>query len=340
MLRIVPEATSPNLLTFLGNSFSFLVGFALLLGDLPIVGQTHRAVFLLPPVGLFLYMALDNAEGLQARRTGTSSPLGEFCDHWLDAFNVFLIPLGIIAVSGIHPTRALPILLLAILGCWAIRWEDRERAGFVLPRLGDVEGIGAVMSFYLICSSAGLRFWETTLLGVPFIDIFALAAVLGLSSAFLGPMIRCSGKRWHLLGLAASVTPLVAYFVIAYPRVEPGAHRLIYVLIGLAGALHIGDLMRAKLIGTRYRAFDLGLVAFGVLLNATLFMGPTMRSGRVQLGLVLACVVFVSLKLLYQFFHTKSFVTRELGINLLTLTPEQKARIYSARAQPNQEAAD
>lgn len=40
-----------------------------------------RWIFLSWAVGLFLYQSLDAIDGKQARRTGTSSPLGEMFDH-------------------------------------------------------------------------------------------------------------------------------------------------------------------------------------------------------------------------------------------------------------------
>lgn len=38
-------------------------------------------------VGLFVYQSLDAIDGKQARRTGTSGPLGELFDHGCDALN-------------------------------------------------------------------------------------------------------------------------------------------------------------------------------------------------------------------------------------------------------------
>lgn len=37
--------------------------------------------------GIWLYSTFDNVDGKQARRTGTSSPLGELFDHGCDALN-------------------------------------------------------------------------------------------------------------------------------------------------------------------------------------------------------------------------------------------------------------
>jgi phosphatidylglycerophosphate synthase len=45
-------------------------------------------VYFLCAAGLFAYQTLDNIDGKQARRTKSSSPLGELFDHVSDAMGV------------------------------------------------------------------------------------------------------------------------------------------------------------------------------------------------------------------------------------------------------------
>lgn len=46
-----------------------------------------RWLFFTFAIGLFVYQSLDAIDGKQARRTGTSGPLGELFDHGCDALN-------------------------------------------------------------------------------------------------------------------------------------------------------------------------------------------------------------------------------------------------------------
>jgi phosphatidylglycerophosphate synthase len=57
-------------------------------------------MYFLTALGLFVYQSLDAIDGKQARRTGTSSPLGELFDHGCDSvstgnfmfsFNIFFM---------------------------------------------------------------------------------------------------------------------------------------------------------------------------------------------------------------------------------------------------------
>lgn len=50
-------------------------------------------------VGLFVYQSLDAIDGKQARRTGTSGPLGELFDHGCDALNTTVRPLSLSFLS-------------------------------------------------------------------------------------------------------------------------------------------------------------------------------------------------------------------------------------------------
>lgn len=47
-------------------------------------------------------------DGKQARRTGTSGPLGELFDHGLDSWAAGLIPLAMYSVCGRGPTYGIP----------------------------------------------------------------------------------------------------------------------------------------------------------------------------------------------------------------------------------------
>lgn len=57
-------------------------------------------------IGLFVYQSLDAIDGKQARRTGTSTPLGELFDHGCDSISTIFVALSAcIAVQlGHYPT--------------------------------------------------------------------------------------------------------------------------------------------------------------------------------------------------------------------------------------------
>ena len=52
--------------------------------------QAPHWAYLCCAAGLFVYQTLDGMDGIQARRIGLSSPLGEVFDHGLDAVLTFM----------------------------------------------------------------------------------------------------------------------------------------------------------------------------------------------------------------------------------------------------------
>lgn len=56
--------------------------------------QAPRWTFMLCAIGLFVYQSLDAIDGKQARRTDSSSPLGELFDHGCDSISTGK-PLGL-----------------------------------------------------------------------------------------------------------------------------------------------------------------------------------------------------------------------------------------------------
>ena len=75
------------MITLLG--FVFVLGnFGLLLMYSPDLStEAPSWVYISFAIGLWLYSTFDNVDGKQARRTGSSSPLGELFDHGVDALN-------------------------------------------------------------------------------------------------------------------------------------------------------------------------------------------------------------------------------------------------------------
>jgi phosphatidylglycerophosphate synthase len=55
------------------------------------VGEAPRWAYLLSAISVIAYVNLDSLDGKQARRTGSSSPLGQLFDHGCDALTVHLL---------------------------------------------------------------------------------------------------------------------------------------------------------------------------------------------------------------------------------------------------------
>lgn len=80
-----------------------------------ILFQAPLWAYLLCAVGLFVYQSLDAIDGKQARRTNSSSPLGELFDHGCDSLSTGRLIIGW-QFCGFVPSECLPVCLCSVCG--------------------------------------------------------------------------------------------------------------------------------------------------------------------------------------------------------------------------------
>ncbi|GAA5949886.1 hypothetical protein JCM21900_004239 [Sporobolomyces salmonicolor] len=121
--------------------------------------------------GLFAYQSLDAIDGKQARRTGTSGPLGELFDHGCDAINTTLGALLAAAALNLGLSWWTVASLVATnCNFYLSTWEEWHTGTLFLSAFsGPVEGILLVVGIFIITGFKGPEFWDTgvlTLLGL------------------------------------------------------------------------------------------------------------------------------------------------------------------------------
>ena len=151
--RFIPLWMAPNLITLLGLGISCF-GYALLHLHSPnLTGVCPGWVWLLEAICTFAYQTLDNMDGKQARRTGSSSPLGLFLDHGADALNIVLSSLNVMAMLQLGEGR-----YWECLGVWAATttpfffatWEEYFTGTLYLGVFnGPTDGVLIVCASYL-----------------------------------------------------------------------------------------------------------------------------------------------------------------------------------------------
>mmetsp|Transcript_26687 Transcript_26687/g.55704 ORF Transcript_26687/g.55704 Transcript_26687/m.55704 type:complete len:480 (+) Transcript_26687:3-1442(+) len=101
----LPHWMAPNLVTTLGGSFC-LLSYALVMYHSPSLDSAVPPwVFLVCGFNTWAYYTLDCLDGKQARRTGTSSPLGQLFDHGVDCLGNISHFTAIGAALAAGPTR-------------------------------------------------------------------------------------------------------------------------------------------------------------------------------------------------------------------------------------------
>ncbi len=253
-LRWVPFSTHANTLTLAGN-LSALGAFTLVLA---IKGGAPDGLLLVVALMLLVYVSLDNMDGAQARRTGSSSPLGEFFDHWGDGLNLGTTVLGFGLMAGLPAGLTWGCLGAAAVAYFATMWEQRRTGCMHLGVVGVLEGLLALCGLYLVMAVCGRGEWlmGTAASGVTWIQWTALgvcAAMVGTVGIVVARVGEWAGDWWRVGGMAGG---LVAWLVCA----EPPEVAATVVLIGLIPRLG-GRQIVARLTGAQSWRGDAGLMA-------------------------------------------------------------------------------
>jgi len=174
-VKICPMWLAPNLLTFVGFLFTVANWFLLSYYDYYYFssssGYPHipNWVWLVCAVNHFLAHTLDGIDGKQARRTQSSTPLGELFDHGLDSWTSFFIPAVLYSVFGrleytISPLRLYFCLVVVLITFLSSHWEKYNTGILYLPWGYDISQLCAFL-IYVATFIGGYEFWKFTLPG-------------------------------------------------------------------------------------------------------------------------------------------------------------------------------
>lgn len=176
LVKVLPLWVPANLLTLVGWLLSLLVFAVFSWYDphLKFAVSANREnmpawIWLGAAICTFLAHQLDGIDGKQARRTNSSSPLGELFDHGLDSSAVWLMALSHATVFGVSQITVLPwelvfMLYFTLFAFYIAHWEKYTTATLYLPWAYDFSQIW-LTSAYFVTFLFGLDMWKVTFLG-------------------------------------------------------------------------------------------------------------------------------------------------------------------------------
>ncbi|XP_021701606.1 ethanolaminephosphotransferase 1 isoform X3 [Aedes aegypti] len=228
LVQFCPRWVAPNLLTFTGFMLTvvnfFLIGYydygfmAASQTPNPIPGW----VWIVAGINLFVAYTLDGIDGKQARRTGTSGPLGELFDHGVDSYSTLLIPVYVFSLFGmvdLPPIRMHFVMLNAYLNFYLPHVEKYITGVMFLPWGYDflMWGVSLTMAATGIF---GPEIWQVPIFGVKPCVMFEVALyVSGLLTSH--PIIAYNiyksyrDKTGKMRPFREAVRPLVPLFSLA-----------------------------------------------------------------------------------------------------------------------------
>jgi len=162
-VQLLPLWLAPNMVTLLG--FFFILGnVALLAVYVPdLVGPAPNWVYISFGLGVWMYSTMDNIDGKQARRTGTSSPLGELFDHGIDSLNCTLASLFETAAMMQGPSKTGAFTALCpCLPMFFSTWETYHTHTLYLGYFnGPTEGLLIASTMMIVTGIWGPEMWAT-----------------------------------------------------------------------------------------------------------------------------------------------------------------------------------
>ncbi|KAL7750459.1 hypothetical protein RI367_004233 [Sorochytrium milnesiophthora] len=159
---LFPMWMAPNLITLIGFSFVWINFLFLLIWVPDMEGPGPSWLYFSFALGIWLYSTFDNVDGKQARRTGSSSPLGELFDHGCDALNCSVGAIVQAASLGLGFTWYSPMVaFFATVAFYFSTWEEYHTGTLYLGYVnGPTEGLIIACVMSVISGIKGPAFWH------------------------------------------------------------------------------------------------------------------------------------------------------------------------------------
>ncbi|ODV90723.1 hypothetical protein CANCADRAFT_20415, partial [Tortispora caseinolytica NRRL Y-17796] len=275
-VKLFPLSMAPNLVTLTGLFF-VLINLVTVIYYNPSLDQECPSwVYYSCAAGLFLYQTFDACDGMQARRTGSSSPLGELFDHGCDAINTTFGVIIFASTVGLGTGWKFFLVHYGILSnFYQSTWEEYYTGTLYLAFIsGPVEGILMIIAIHAATGYYGPQIWKSVIgdiaFGLPLpeyiLNLTLVDAYIIFATSLIIPIIIQSSisainaqrsKPGHRYGFS-SLQGLVPFNVFAAgyalwyyvvsEEFEP-FHKLMFILIviGLSFALQVGQIIIAHL---------------------------------------------------------------------------------------------
>ncbi|KAJ7943247.1 Choline/ethanolaminephosphotransferase 1 [Quillaja saponaria] len=208
---------------------------------------------------LFLYQTFDAVDGKQARRTNSSSPLGELFDHGCDALACAFesLAFGSTAMCG---RSTFWFWLISAIPFYGATWEHYFTNTLILPAVnGPTEGLMLIYVTHFFTAIVGAEWWVQQfgtsipfLSWVPVINAFAVIPTVTFNVYNVHKVVQ--GRKGNILLALAMLYPFVVLVggVLVWDYLSPSNImenyiHLVVIGTGLAFGFLVGRMILAHL---------------------------------------------------------------------------------------------
>ncbi|KAL4883764.1 CDP-alcohol phosphatidyltransferase-domain-containing protein [Aspergillus karnatakaensis] len=345
-VELLPLWMAPNMVTLLG--FLFIVANVMLIElYMPdLIGPGPSWLYYSFALGMWMYSTLDNVDGKQARRTGTSSGLGELFDHGIDSLNCTLASLLETAAMGLGSTQlGAWTALVPCLAMYFSTWETYHTHTLYLGYFnGPTEGLLIGIAIMIASGWYGPQIWSR-----PIVEFLNLPGLFGnnsmkdlwvpilLGGFFLGHLPGCvynviSARRSQNLPVAPIFKewiPMViftgcnmAWMFSPYSSLLSGNHLVLhcwtmsFVFGRMTTKIILAHLLRQPF--PHWTVLQTPLIGGAILVNLP-YLGLPAISASLEVFYMGAYFVFAFVAYMYWAVLVINRITTFLGINCLTI---------------------
>ncbi|XP_055600697.1 cholinephosphotransferase 1 isoform X1 [Uranotaenia lowii] len=222
----VPLWLAPNLITIVGLIVNILTTLILVYFSPNGREEPPRWASALCAFGLFVYQSLDAIDGKQARRTNSSSPLGELFDHGCDSISTVFVALSacISVQLGFYPRWMFFQCFCAMTLFYCAHWQTYVSGTLRFGRIDVTEAQCTIIGIHMISAIFGPGIWMTKLPIMGGIDIkivplyfavfvFGLLAYGNASVIFTGGV----GKNGSTVAGTSVLSPIIPFLFVVVP---------------------------------------------------------------------------------------------------------------------------
>ncbi|XP_043508050.1 cholinephosphotransferase 1 isoform X6 [Frieseomelitta varia] len=308
----VPLWLAPNLITIVGLIVNIATTLVLVYYSPDAKTEPPRWTCFLAALGLFIYQSLDAIDGKQARRTGTSTPLGELFDHGCDSISTVFIALSAcIAVQlGYYPTWMFFQCFCAMTLFYCAHWQTYVSGSLRFGKVDVTEAQFTIITIHLISAIFGPKVW---MMEIPYIDGFMFKYLIGVMTVicavanlyFIFSVIFTGGvgKNGSTVAGTSVLSPIIPFTFVVVPAFiiyRKSAehvyenHPALYILaFGMVAAKVTNRLVVAHMTKNEMEYLDSSLIG-----PAMLFLNQYFNFFIKEYYVLWLCLIWVTLDLL------------------------------------------
>jgi len=213
-------------------------------------GWPESAVALLFFIALQFYVAGDHLDGMQAVATRTTSPLGDFLDHYCDFWAGAILIFGLWSLVRTGTPALLYALTVILVLAFGTTYAEREAVRRLhFTRLGALEANLILAAFLLSWTVPAVRdFWraESPLAFPRYLFAIGIVAAMGLGAVVV--IIQRMRRLPLPLGIMITATIALMVFVARQHEMPPVEG---WLLIAMFGGRYVAQVMHGYLVPGR-----------------------------------------------------------------------------------------